>query len=124
MKDGSVKEIQKITIGDETRGGVVTGVMQFAKPGHMYRINNTEVTGWHHVFDPTDGVWKPAGSVAGALRVETVTSDTGGVVYDFSCSEHRIFSGGMVYTDYEEHDVIPEIAQMELDLLNNPATSF
>jgi len=117
MVDGTSKAIEDVTIGDATRGGAVTGVMQFKRPHLMYKLNGTEVTGGHNVFDSSDGIWKPVKEVASAVRMPR--SVNAGPVYDFSCTEHRIFSGGYEYTDYEEHDEIPEITQIELALLNS-----
>ena len=117
MVDGTSKAIEDVTIGDATRGGAVTGVMQFKRPHLMYKLNGTEVTGGHNVFDSSDGIWKPVKEVASAVRMPR--SVNAGPVYDFSCTEHRIFSGGYEYTDYEEHNEIPEITQIELALLNS-----
>lgn len=97
MDDGSTKPVESVKIGDITAGGPVTMVMQADGTDEVwYDYGGVHVTGSHKVYH--EGAWMPV-EETGAPTTEV--HDT---LYTFNCEDHRIYSDGVVFADYIEHD--------------------
>ena len=92
MADGSEKEISSIVIGDNTRGGTVACLMEFA-PEKIWNYKGVEVSGSHYVSEDGQLV-RVANSRYGILtsKVETV--------YNLMTSKYRIFIKGIEFGAY------------------------
>lgn len=112
MADGTTKEIKKIDLGDNTKGGEVLGTIQ-AYVDSLYTYDGVEVSGKHAVKE--NGKW---------IRVEDSELKrfkTFGKfkVYCLVTSKHRIFSRGIEFSDYVETDDYENLTiQESLEKLN------
>ena len=96
MADGTTKEIQDIEIGDDTKGGRVTGVLMFEGNDDVYDYNGVTVAGSHAVFE--DGEWMlVSDSKEGKRLNETV--DTW---YVHNTTDNEIFINGIRFSDYNQ----------------------
>ena len=112
MADGSTKNAADIVIGDVTKGGRVTGTMQFAAPSVLYEYRGVVVAGHHKVLENGEFVAvKDSAAAVVSNRVETV-------VFDFDTTEHLIFVGDVTFADFSEVQAMPEVDQMETNELN------
>lgn len=113
MNDGTMKPIENICLGDETRGGIVYSVRSSTTDsGQIYNYLGTNVTGTHAVKE--NGVWTRVENSAFGIK-----TDLPGPVISLVTENHRIFSNGTEFADEFEHDNYEEITMDEsLKLLN------
>jgi hypothetical protein len=113
MKDGSLKNIEDIKIGDVLqRGGKVrTTIVGDGLYENWYLYGNTKVTGTHTVFE--NGTWK---------RVENsdkaIPTDKDEFIYTLVNEKHRLIAeDGVMYGDYDEVDNL-DIEDGLLEMMN------
>jgi len=110
MNDGSQKKIEDIELGDVVRGGIVYS-LHSALVQEVYLYKGVVVSAKHAVLE--NGVWK---------RIEDTDAEKfEGVfpVYNLGTSEHRIFTQGIEFADFDETDKASEINDEEsLEELN------
>lgn len=118
MADGITrKRIGELTLGDETKGGVVESLRVSATlPGTRYNYFGVIVTGSHAVKE--NGKW---------VRVENskfgIPINGGGVVFSLVTSNHRIFINGIEFADeHETNDYESLDMSKSLEALNNGAS--
>jgi hypothetical protein len=95
MQDGTAKPVEDVQIGDQTRGGRVTGVMAFAGDDDAYDYRGVTVSGSHAVFE--NGVWKRVEDSNQAIKVEAVE-----YWHVFNTTEHEIYVHDIRFSDYLE----------------------
>lgn len=100
MADGSVKRIEDLKLGDNTKGGIVYTLMM-GLVTEIYDYNGVYVTGHHAVLD--QGTWKRVKDTNAEL-VEGIFT-----VYNINTGDHRIFSNGIEFADFDETDMASEI---------------
>jgi hypothetical protein len=124
MRDGSLKKIEDVRLGDETKGGVVVGTMQFlAEADQLFEYDGAvRVTGSHTVFEQGHALKVRDSSLAVA---ESEISDKNVHVFDLDTSGHRIFVADDAsdrtweFADFSEIDWNQEIEAIELAKLNS-----
>ena len=92
MADGTEKEITTITVGEQTKGGVVEAKLEFM-PTQIYNYKGVEVSGSHLVMENNQFV-KVEDSKRSAL------TDKIEPVYCFETSDNRIWVKGIEFGDY------------------------
>ena len=94
MQDGSETPIEDIQIGQETRGGRVTGVMTFDGDDHAYDYQGITVAGSHEVYE--DGSWKRVDdSKQGIKSTEPIDR-----WYVFDTTRHEIWANDILFGDF------------------------
>lgn len=112
MRDGSVKPIHDIRIGDDTAGGTVYALHITQAPKYdVYEYEGTIVAGSHAVME--DGEF-----VRVRMAKYSNPSIYQGLLYNIGVSNHRIYVNDVVYSDIDELDLVEEIDEMYLDGLN------
>jgi len=96
MADGSEKRIAEISLGDETKGGVVVSTRQ-AVSNNLFDYKGVGVTGSHAVLD--DEQWKRVKDANDVSRLAGVFK-----IYSIVTSGHRIYVGDLTFADELEHD--------------------
>lgn len=92
MADGTEKEITTITVGEQTKGGVVEAKLEFM-PTQIYNYKGVEVSGSHLVMENNQFV-----KVEDSKR--SVLTDKIEPVYCFETSDNRIWVKGIEFGDY------------------------
>jgi hypothetical protein len=109
MNDGSYKKIEEIELGDVIRGGIVYSIVS-SLATEIYLYNGVAVTGNHAVREES---WKRIKDT-NAEKFEGVFP-----VYNLGTSQHRIFTQGIEFADFDETDLGSEISDSEsLEELN------
>ena len=93
MADGSEKKIKDIQLGDETKGGEVTGVFQFKAADEIHNYKGVTVAGSHFVKE--DGKFIMVKDSPIAVKIEKIP-----VVYSLDTSGRRIFIKNIEFADY------------------------
>jgi len=93
MADGSEKKIKNIQLGDETKGGEVTGVFQFKAADEIHDYKGVTVAGSHYVKENGKFIMVKDSPVA--VKIDKIP-----VVYSLDTSGRRIFIKDIEFADY------------------------
>jgi hypothetical protein len=93
MADGSEKKIKDIKLGDDTKGGEVTGVFQFKAADEIHDYKGVTVAGSHFVKE--DGKFIMVKDSPIAIKIDKIP-----VVYSLDTSGRRIFIKDIEFADY------------------------
>ena len=93
MADGSTKEIKNIQLGDDTKGGEVTGVFQFKASDEIHDYKGVTVAGSHYVKE--NGKFIMVKDSPLAVKIDKIP-----VVYSLDTSGRRIFIKDIEFADY------------------------
>jgi len=93
MADGSTKKIKNIQLGDNTKGGEVTGVFQFKAADEIHDYKGVIVAGSHFVKE--DGKFIMVKDSPIAIKIDKIP-----VVYSLDTSGRRIFINDIEFADY------------------------
>ena len=93
MADGSTKEIKNIQLGDDTKGGEVTGVFQFKATDEIHDYKGVTVAGSHYVKE--DGKFIMVKDSPLAVKIDKIP-----VVYSLDTTGRRIFINNIEFADY------------------------
>ena len=93
MADGSEKKIKDIQLGDETKGGEVTGVFQFKAADEIHNYKGVTVAGSHYVKENGKFIMVKDSPIA--VKIDKIT-----VVYSLDTSGRRIFIKDIEFADY------------------------
>jgi hypothetical protein len=121
MKDGSIKEIKDLVLGDETfLGGKIVGVQQHLFNDEIFsyscKTGSIYVTGTHAVFE--NNKWTRVFDSQYGVKIPTAEVHVP-VVYSVSTEKHRLYIKGNMFADYDEVDSCGNHSLAEcLDLLN------
>jgi hypothetical protein len=96
MADGSTKEIKNIQLGDQTKGGEVTGVFQFKASDEIHDYKGVTVAGSHYVKE--DGRFIMVKDSPISVKIDKIpvvySLDTGGQGGSYSTGESGVQSDG------------------------------
>jgi len=93
MADGSTKKIKNIQLGDDTKGGEVTGVFQFKATDEIHDYKGVTVAGSHFVKE--DGKFIMVKDSPLAVKIDKIP-----VVYSLDTTGRRIFINDIEFADY------------------------
>ena len=93
MADGSEKKIKEIQLGDQTKGGEVTGVFQFKASDEIHDYKGVTVAGSHYVKE--DGRFIMVKDSPISVKIDKIP-----VVYSLDTSGRRIFIKDIEFADY------------------------
>ena len=93
MADGSTKKIKNIQLGDNTKGGEVTGVFQFKASDEIHDYKGVTVAGSHYVKE--DGKFIMVKDSPLAVKIDKIP-----VVYSLDTTARRIFIKDIEFADY------------------------
>ena len=93
MTDGSTKEIKNIQLGDNTKGGEVTGVFQFKATDEIHDYKGVTVAGSHYVKE--DGRFIMVKDSPLSIKIDKIP-----VVYSLDTTGRRIFINDIEFADY------------------------
>ena len=93
MADGSTKEIKNIQLGDDTKGGEVTGVFQFKASDEIHDYKGVTVAGSHYVKE--DGRFIMVKDSPLSVKIDKIP-----VVYSLDTTGRRIFINDIEFADY------------------------
>jgi len=93
MADGSTKEIKNIQLGDDTKGGEVTGVFQFKASDEIHDYKGVTVAGSHYVKE--DGRFIMVKDSPISVKIDKIP-----VVYSLDTTGRRIFINDIEFADY------------------------
>ena len=93
MADGSEKKIKEIQLGDNTKGGEVTGVFQFKASDEIHDYKGVTVAGSHYVKE--DGKFIMVQDSPLSVKIDKIP-----VVYSLDTTGRRIFIKGIEFADY------------------------
>ena len=94
MANGSEKKIKDIQLGDDTKGGEVTGVFKFKPSGDgIYSYRDVTVAGSHFVKE--DGKFIMVKDSPLAVKIDKIP-----VVYSLDTTGRRIFINDIEFADY------------------------
>jgi hypothetical protein len=93
MADGSTKQIKNIQLGDDTKGGEVTGVFQFKASDEIHDYKGVTVAGSHYVKE--DGRFIMVKDSPLSIKIDKIP-----VVYSLDTSDRRIFINNIEFADY------------------------
>jgi hypothetical protein len=93
MADGSTKEIKNIQLGDQTKGGEVTGVFQFKATDEIHDYKGVTVAGSHYVKE--DGKFIMVKDSLLSVKIDKIP-----VVYSLDTTGRRIFINDIEFADY------------------------
>jgi hypothetical protein len=93
MADGSNKKIKNIQLGDNTKGGEVTGVFQFKASDEIHNYKSVTVAGSHYVKE--DGRFIMVKDSPLAVKIDKIP-----VVYSLDTTGRRIFIKDIEFADY------------------------
>jgi len=93
MADGSTKEIKNIQLGDDTKGGEVTGVFQFKASDEIHDYKGVTVAGSHYVKE--DGKFIMVKDSPLSVKIDKIP-----VVYSLDTTGRRIFINDIEFADY------------------------
>ena len=93
MADGSIKKIKNIQLGDNTKGGEVTGVFQFKASDEIHDYKGVTVAGSHYVKE--DGKFIMVKDSPLSVKIDKIP-----VVYSLDTTGRRIFIKDIEFADY------------------------
>ena len=93
MADSSTKKIKDIQLGDNTKGGEVTGVFQFKATDEIHDYKGVTVAGSHYVKE--DGRFIMVKDSPLSVKIDKIP-----VVYSLDTSNRRIFINDIEFADY------------------------
>jgi len=93
MADGSKKKIKEIQLGDDTKGGEVTGVFQFKASDEIHDYKGVTVAGSHYVKE--NGRFIMVKDSPLSVKIDKIP-----VVYSLDTSGRRIFINDIEFADY------------------------
>jgi len=93
MNDGTEKKIKDIKLGDQTKGGEVTGVFQFKASDEIHNYKGVTVAGSHYVKE--DGKFIMVQDSPIAVKIDKIP-----VVYSLDTTGRRIFIKDIEFADY------------------------
>jgi hypothetical protein len=93
MADGSEKKIKDIQLGDDTKGGEVTGVFQFKATDEIHDYKGVTVAGSHYVKE--DGKFIMVKDSPLSVKIDKIP-----VVYSLDTTGRRIFINNIEFADY------------------------
>jgi hypothetical protein len=93
MADGSEKKIKEIQLGDQTKGGEVTGVFQFKASDEIHDYKGVVVAGSHYVKE--DGKFIMVQDSPLSVKIDKIP-----VVYSLDTTGRRIFINDIEFADY------------------------
>jgi len=93
MQDGSEKKIKEVQLGDITKGGKVTGVLQFEPIDDIHEYKGVVVAGSHFVKEGNEFIMVQDSP-------ESVKIDKIPVVYSLDTTNRRIFINNIEFADY------------------------
>ncbi len=93
MDDGSEKKIKDVQLGDLTKGGKVTGVLQFEPIDDIHNYNGVVVAGSHYVKENDEFILVQ--DSPDAVKIDKIP-----VVYSLDTSNRRIFINDIEFADY------------------------
>jgi hypothetical protein len=93
MANGSTKKIKDIQLGDNTKGGEVTGVFQFKATDEIHDYKGVTVAGSHYVKE--DGRFIMVKDSPLSVKIDKIP-----VVYSLDTSNRRIFINDIEFADY------------------------
>ena len=93
MADGSEKKIKEIQLGDQTKGGEVTGVFQFKAADEIHDYKGVTVAGSHYVKE--DGRFIMVKDSPISVKIDKIP-----VVYSLDTTGRRIFIKDIEFADY------------------------
>jgi hypothetical protein len=93
MADGSTKKIKNIQLGDDTKGGEVTGVFQFKATDEIHDYKGVTVAGSHYVKE--DGKFIMVQDSPISVKIDKIP-----VVYSLDTTGRRIFIKDIEFADY------------------------
>ena len=93
MADGSEKKIKDIQLGDNTKGGEVTGVFQFKATDEIHDYKGVTVAGSHYVKE--DGRFIMVKDSPLSVKIDKIP-----VVYSLDTTGRRIFINDIEFADY------------------------
>ena len=93
MFDGSEKKIKEIQLGDQTKGGEVTGVFQFKASDEIHDYKGVTVAGSHYVKE--DGKFIMVKDSPISVKIDKIP-----VVYSLDTTGRRIFINDIEFADY------------------------
>ena len=93
MADGVEKKIKDIKLGDNTKGGEVTGVFQFKASDEIHNYKGVTVAGSHFVKE--DGKFIMVKDSPLAIKIDKIP-----VVYSLDTTGRRIFIKDIEFADY------------------------
>ena len=93
MANGSEKKIKDIQLGDDTKGGEVTGVFQFKATDEIHDYKGVTVAGSHFVKE--DGKFIMVKDSPLAIKIDKIP-----VVYSLDTTGRRIFIKDIEFADY------------------------
>ena len=93
MADGSKKKIKEIQLGDQTKGGEVTGVFQFKASDEIHDYKGVTVAGSHYVKE--DGKFIMVKDSPLSVKIDKIP-----VVYSLDTTGRRIFINDIEFADY------------------------
>mgnify|MGYP003110360214 CR=1 FL=1 len=93
MADGSEKKIKEIQLGDQTKGGEVTGVFQFKASDEIHDYKGVTVAGSHYVKE--DGKFIMVKDSPISVKIDKIP-----VVYSLDTTGRRIFINDIEFADY------------------------
>jgi hypothetical protein len=93
MANGSEKKIKDIQLGDDTKGGEVTGVFQFKASDEIHDYKGVTVAGSHYVKE--DGKFIMVKDSLLSVKIDKIP-----VVYSLDTTGRRIFINDIEFADY------------------------
>jgi hypothetical protein len=93
MADGSEKKIKDIKLGDNTKGGEVTGVFQFKAADEIHDYKGVTVAGSHFVKENGEFIMVKDSPIA--TKIDRIP-----VVYSLDTTGRRIFINDIEFADY------------------------
>ena len=93
MAEGSEKKIKEIQLGDQTKGGEVTGVFQFKASDEIHDYKGVVVAGSHYVKE--DGKFIMVQDSPMSIKIDKIP-----VVYSLDTTGRRIFINDIEFADY------------------------
>jgi hypothetical protein len=93
MADGNEKKIKEIQLGDQTKGGEVTGVFQFKASDEIHDYKGVTVAGSHYVKENGRFIMVKDSPIS--VKIDKIP-----VVYSLDTSGRRIFIKDIEFADY------------------------
>jgi len=93
MADGSEKKIKEIQLGDQTKGGEVTGVFQFKASDEIHDYKGVTVAGSHYVKENGKFIMVQDSPIS--VKIDRIP-----VVYSLDTTGRRIFIKDIEFADY------------------------
>lgn len=110
MADGTEKKIKHIILGDNTKGGEVTGVLQFKPTDEIHEYKGVTVAGSHFVKE--NGKFIPVADSPHSVKIDIIP-----VVYSLDTSDRRIWIKDIEFADYNGDGIAKDfLANAGVDL--------